>query len=122
MMPTLLFRLQGVDSEEAREVRQLLEDHSLEFFETSAGWWGTGVAAIWLVDDTDATRARELLDTYQSMRVLEAKRRKDLGLDGSNSSVWRRLLQQPGYVISAVVAVLLILVLSIWPFVTMLDD
>ena len=120
-MPTLLFRLQGVDAEEAQEVRQLLKDHALEFYETSAGWWGTGVAAIWLVDDTEAAKARDLLDEYQGKRALEARRRNDLGLNGADNSFWRRVLQQPLYVSSVVVAVLLILALSIWPFVTMLD-
>ena len=121
-MPTLLFRLQGVDAEEAQEVRQLLEDHALEFFETSAGWWGTGVAAIWLLADTEAARARELLDDYQSERVAQARRRSGSGSEGANDSVWRRILEQPLYFSSVVIAVVLILALSIWPFVTMLDD
>ena len=66
----LFFRLRNGPDDEAAEVRQLLDDHSIPWFETSAGRWGISFPAIWLSDERDQVRARELLDTYQQARML----------------------------------------------------
>ena len=39
-MSKLLFRLRNVPDDEAEEVRQLLEEHGIETYETDAGNWG----------------------------------------------------------------------------------
>ena len=47
-MALLLFRLRNVPDDEADEVRHLLNENSIEFYETSAGNWGISMPAIWL--------------------------------------------------------------------------
>jgi hypothetical protein len=39
-MAKILFRLNGVSDEEANDVRELLANHAIDFYETSAGNWG----------------------------------------------------------------------------------
>ena len=50
-MPELLFKLRNVPDDEAEEVRQLLNDHEINFYETRAGGWGISMPGIWLPDD-----------------------------------------------------------------------
>lgn len=74
-MPILLFRLNGVPEDEADEVRQLLDSHRIDYYETQAGRWGISLAAIWLRDG-DADReeeARRLIDDYQERRSASAR-------------------------------------------------
>ncbi|MDX1464786.1 MAG: DUF6164 family protein, partial [Halomonas sp.] len=64
-MAKLLFHLGNVPDEEAEAVRRLLDEHAIATYETRAGFWGLGVAAIWLRDEAQRERARALIDAYQ---------------------------------------------------------
>lgn len=67
-MAVLIFRLNGVSEEEAQDVRDLLDNNALDSYETSGGRWGVSVAGLWLVNDGDRAKARELIDAYQLER------------------------------------------------------
>ena len=72
-MAIQIMRLRGVPEDEADEVRGLLDDHGIQFYETPAGVFGMSMPAIWLPDDSQLLQARELLDSYQSDRVRLAR-------------------------------------------------
>ncbi|MDT8385447.1 MAG: DUF6164 family protein [Gammaproteobacteria bacterium] len=63
-----LFSLDGVSSDEENEIRELLEENNIEFYETPHGDWGFSQAAIWLRDDSKLREAKELIATYQRER------------------------------------------------------
>lgn len=67
-MATRLFNLRGVSDDEAEEVRALLDNHHIEYYETPPGNWGVSMPAIWLKDSNELERARELLEAYQKER------------------------------------------------------
>ena len=67
-MSKLLFRLRHVSEDEAGEVRDLLESHEIEYFETSAGLFGISFPAIWVRRDRQFATARSLIDEYQAER------------------------------------------------------
>lgn len=69
----ILFRLSGVPDDEAGDVRKLLMDNHIDFYETSAGNWGVSMPAIWLRDADDYDRARSLLDEYQQARTVRMR-------------------------------------------------
>ncbi|MCV6613928.1 MAG: DUF6164 family protein [Cellvibrionaceae bacterium] len=71
-MAKLLFKLNQVPLDEAIEVRQLLQGAEIEFYETDAGRFGFGVAALWLRDESQWGRAKTLLDNYQQERATKA--------------------------------------------------
>lgn len=107
----LLFRLNGVDDDEADEVREVLQD--FDTYETQAGRWGLSVAAIWLRHDDDLDAARQTLDAYQQARS------ERLRAEFSQQPVpdfWQRLRQRPADHIAVALAVLLIITLLLWPF------
>lgn len=67
-MPILLFSLRGVPEDEAAEVRELLNQENIDFYETSAGSWGISNPALWLKTDVDLEKAQTLLNAYQQQR------------------------------------------------------
>ncbi|MBD9357232.1 DUF6164 family protein [Methylomonas albis] len=69
-MTILFFSLRGVPADEADDVRQLLADNDIEFYETSPGNWGISTPAIWLYQREDLDNARQLFDEYQQQRAL----------------------------------------------------
>jgi hypothetical protein len=68
IMAKLLFRMRHVPDDEAQEVRALLEQNNIDFFETFPGNWGISMPALWLKDEDQYAEARDLLDTYQDDR------------------------------------------------------
>lgn len=67
-MPVIAFRLNGVPEDEAEDVRALLAERGIDYYETSAGNWGVSLAAIWLRDESRLPEAREAIDRYQTER------------------------------------------------------
>lgn len=67
-MPILLFALKNVPEDEAAEIRALLDIHAIDFYETSDGNWGFSMPAIWLSDNTQLTKAQQLLADYHVER------------------------------------------------------
>ena len=69
-MAHLLFKLKGVPETEADEVRALLTEHQIDFYETPPSIWGVSMEAIWLRDDEQLVTAQQLLHEYQQRRIL----------------------------------------------------
>ena len=64
-MSRIAFHLNGVPEEEINDVRTLLDDAGIEYYETSAGRWGISTAAIWIRNDDDFEAARAVIEQYQ---------------------------------------------------------
>ncbi|MBS9403428.1 hypothetical protein KG088_07290 [Halomonas sp. TRM85114] len=121
-MATLLFRLNNVPDEEADEVRALLDDHGFDTYETRAGFWGLGVAAIWLQDDKQLASARQVIDQYQQALGERVRREHDdLAAKGQAPSLWRRLRHHPLRVLFFTTVAAVVLALSLLPFVWLID-
>ena len=72
-MAKLLFRMRDVPDDEAEEVRELLTQNKITFFETFAGNWGISMPGLWLVNEQQFDEARALLDEYQEARSTRVK-------------------------------------------------
>ena len=72
-MAKLLFRMRDVPDDEAEEVRELLTQNEIPFFETFAGNWGISMPGLWLVNEQQFDEARALLDEYQEARSTRVK-------------------------------------------------
>ncbi|ARN74753.1 DUF6164 family protein [Oceanicoccus sagamiensis] len=110
-MSILLFKLNGVSDEEAYEVRELLDEHQIDYYETDAGRWGISVAALWLVDKEQLERSRALLEEYQQQRQRQY-REPPLPLA-------TRFKQAPLQHLLIIVAIAAIAYISIVPFLTL---
>ncbi len=67
-MSNLVFKLNSVPDDEANEIRQLLDEAEIPFYETDSGRWGLGFAAIWMKDNERLENAKDLIQDYQMAR------------------------------------------------------
>lgn len=109
-MSVIVFRLNGVEFEEAEAVRQLLTSEDIAFYETSEGRFGVSLAAIWLHQDDDFDRARALIDEYQQQR--SQCRPEPI-------SLWQRFKLAPVQCVVLVLAVIALIYWSIMPFLVL---
>ncbi len=68
-MPKLLLSLRLAEDDEADDVRELLDAHGVDWYETRPGFWGISAGGIWLRDLERAAEVKALLDGYQRRRV-----------------------------------------------------
>lgn len=116
-MPVLLFKLKHVPEDEAEEVRQLLQNHHIAFYETPPGRWGVSVHGIWLTDNSQLDQARVLLQEYQIERRQRMRRRyAELRASGELPSFADRIRREPIKFILLILFVLFIIYLSVYPF------
>jgi hypothetical protein len=113
-MAILLFSLRGVPEDEAYEVRELLNEHEISFYETSAGNWGVSMPALWLRDDKNLEKARQLLNDYQQQRQIKQRQlylqRKQAG---EGKTLFHSFKEKPLLFISYLVVILLVTYVSI---------
>ncbi|WP_221799200.1 DUF6164 family protein [Oceanobacter mangrovi] len=112
-MAKLVFHLNGVPQEEADQVRTTLDQHGISYYETNAGRWGISVAAIWLHHDEELAQARALIEEIQA-----ELHNNPPAVPSFRQKFWQR----PVDVVLAMIAVLIVLGLSLWPFLTAFND
>ncbi len=116
-MANLLFKLSNVPDDEAMDIRELLSEQEIYFYETHAGFWRMGIDAIWLTDATHAERARELIRAYQLERTAkQQKNYAELVEQGQAPSLWQNICAAPVRFIGLIVAVIFVLGLTLVPF------
>lgn len=115
-MARLLLNLRNVPDDEAHEVRSLLNEHGIDFYETPPSRWGISMGGIWLHRDDELHQARRLLADYHAQRAVQARElyehRKRNGDVDTFATVLRR---RPAEVLMAVAVAGGILALMLWP-------
>ena len=113
-MAILLFSLRHVPDDETADIRELLEENHIEFYETNAGNWGISMPAIWLRDEQQHEQARHLINEYQELRRItiqeEYSRMKE---SGEAPTFLKNLWHYPAQTILFIAAMVLVLYLSI---------
>lgn len=116
-MSRLLLNLRHVPDDEAEDVRNLLDEAGIEWYETPIGRWGISLGGIWVRDREVLPRARELLrdydrDRFQRARADYAERARR----GELETIVHRLVQDPVGVFLRLGAVAFIIFLMLYPF------
>ncbi len=120
-MPTLVFRLRNVPEDEADDIRTLMDESELDWYETSAGNWGIAMPAIWVRNDEDSPKARDLINNYQINR--QAERRSDYlnaVETGTAPSLSKRIREQPFKTGGIILFCLFILYVTLNPFLRLI--
>ena len=116
-MTTKLFSLKGVPDDEAAEIRELLHNQGIDYYETPAGNWGISVAAIWLNDDSQVARAKLLIEQYQRERLIRVKEEyAQLQKEGKQRTVIDLIKENPVRFFVYLVVIAIILYFSTKPF------
>ncbi|WP_049632127.1 DUF6164 family protein [Cellvibrio sp. pealriver] len=120
-MARLLFRLAQVPDDEAADIRALLDEHQIRYYETDAGFFRVGLDAIWLADGAQEERARELIREYQAERAVRQQQNyAQLVEAGQVPSMWQHFCAQPIRFIASAVAIIFVAGLTLVPFVMLL--
>lgn len=113
-MAKLLFRLRGVPDDEADDIRELLSDHEIDFYETSAGNWGLSMPGIWIKEDERFQEARKLIDEYQKARIVKVRAEyARLKKEGKVKTFTERVKENPIQIIFFLAIIFMVLYLQV---------
>lgn len=112
-MAILIFKLRYVPDDEAHEVRELLSDNDIDFYETSAGAFGISMPGLWLKNEAQLEKARQLIDEYQQLRQARAREEYEQGTARTFMDMFK---EAPVRYISFVLTIILICYLMIFAF------
>lgn len=116
-MAVQIFNLRGVPDDEAEDIRQLLADHHIEYYETPAGLWGISSPGLWITDDDQRPQAANLLAQYQQQRALDARQRYEAQkAQGQHLTLWGLVRLHPLRYVAALLAIAFIVFVSVGPF------
>jgi len=121
-MSKLLFDLRNVPDDEADEVRALLDEHGIDYYETKPAAWGLFGGGIWVVDDAVIVEAKRLLADYQLRRQAAARAAYAAARrDGTAESIWTTLRQQPRNALLLLLMIIAVVALTVLPFLLLGD-
>jgi len=119
-MAVLLFKLNAVPDDEADDIRGLLTDNDINYYETSAGNWGISVAGIWLRNKDQLEQATRLIDEYEQARYQHARAEyQKLRAEGRQRTLLDMIKESPLRFLAYLVVIGLILYFSIKPFMAL---
>lgn len=117
-MAKLVFKLRDVPEDEAQDVRELLYENNIEFYETHAGNWGIGMAGIWIKDNNRYAEAMTRIDQYQKERSDRFYQHyADLEDSGHAPSLFGNMRDNPLRFLVYIFSIAVILYISIIPFI-----
>jgi len=121
-MSALLFRLRNVPDDEADEIRELLTENKITFYETSAGNWGISLPGIWVKDKAQLSSAKLLLEAYEQERVTRVQAEyEQLARSGQAQTLMDVIKSNPVRFIAYVAIIALILTISLKPFFDLVE-
>jgi len=119
-MAKLLFKLKSVFDDEADDIKNLLTDNQIDFYESPAGNWGISMHALWLNDESQYETAKNLIDKYQLERSARIQQEiQQQRENGEFESLLQRIQNRPLQFIIYTAFILFILYISIVPFLEM---
>lgn len=120
-MSRLLIKLRHAPEDEIEEIRGLLQQQRIDFYETQAGPWGISAPAFWLKDEQQYERAKALINDYEEQRFRAQRAEYErLRRAGQHRTFLQNLAENPVQIILYCAIAGLILYFSISPF--FLDD
>lgn len=115
-MTKRLLTLRNVPDDEAREVREMLDDLTIAYYETPPSRWGISMGGIWIRSDADFSQARTALDRYQVERALRARAEYQTRLRSGEAETFATVLRQrPVQVVAYIAIAGGIILLMLWP-------
>lgn len=118
MKAVQLFILRGVPEDEADDIRKLLLDNEIDYYETPAGNWGISMPAIWLNDADQLDEARALVEKYQQERYIKARDEyAQLSKQGKDETLIDKIRNDPLRFVIYLAIIAIIVYFSTKPFI-----
>ncbi|WP_096526115.1 DUF6164 family protein [Candidatus Nitrosoglobus terrae] len=119
-MACKLFSLRDVSEDEAEEIRELLNKNEINYYETPSSIWGISTAAIYLKNEHLLEKANLLITRYQTEKAYKARKEHEkLKREGKTETIIDRIKKDPIKIISHLMLIIIILYLSIKPFISL---
>ncbi|MFO7603804.1 MAG: DUF6164 family protein [Gammaproteobacteria bacterium] len=116
-MAVLIFKIRFVPEDEVQEVRELLQDNNIDFYETSAGTFGISMPGLWLRNEDQLQDARQLVEEYQQLRQHRAREDYALQQSQGTARTFGDMFQEaPLRYITFILVILLICYITIFAF------
>jgi hypothetical protein len=116
-MAKLLMNLRNVPDDEADDVRAMLDEHQIAFYETRPSIWGVSAGGIWVTEDAAFADARRAMDVYQHQRATRARADYAAAKRAGTADTFVSLLRaDPARVLLRVLGILFALGLVTIPF------
>ena len=109
-MAVQLFNLRNVPDDEADEIRALLQEHSIDYYETPAGNWGISMPSLWINDESQLEQARALIEQYQQERQRISRE------ESQPRTLVEMVREHPMRYLAYLALIALILYISVTPF------
>jgi len=117
-MSKLLFDLRNVPDDEADDVRALLDEHGISYYETKPAAWGLFGGGIWITEDECIGEAKSLLSSYQLQRQASARAAYAAARrDGTAETLWTTLRREPRNALVLLITIIFVVGLTVLPFV-----
>jgi hypothetical protein len=117
-MAKLLLNLRNVPDDEVADVRLLLEENHIDYYETQPSMWGVSAGGIWLREQSQYQDAKSLMAAYQQQRGEQARARRRDELQAGTAETFTSLLRtRPLFVVLVLVGMVLAAALVLLPFV-----
>lgn len=117
-MAKLLLNLRNVPEDEAEDVRAFLREARIEHYETRPSPFGISAGGIWVREDDDVPRARQLMARYQRERATRVRsERLRAEREGTAETFADVARAQPLRVALTVLAILVLVALMALPAV-----
>lgn len=113
-MALLLFSLRHVPDDEADDIRDLLTENQINFYETYAGNWGISMPAIWLSDEAQHEQARQLIYEYERQRqAFQQEEYAKLKKTGEANTFLKNLWHYPAQTVLFIASIIMVIYISI---------
>lgn len=115
-MSKLLMNLRNVPDDEAADVRAMLDQHRINYYETQPSRWGISFGGIWVKEATDFAEAKRLMADYQAGRQQRARDEYETALREGRAETFLSVLRKdPARVALTVLGILFMLALLALP-------
>ncbi len=116
-MAKLIFKLKSVPNDEADDIKNLLTENKIDFYESPAGNYEVSLHALWVKDEAQCIQAKQLIDEYQLKRSQRIRLETQQKIDkGEFETFFQRILNRPVQFIIHLAIILFILYVSIMPY------
>lgn len=116
-MAKRLLNLRNVPADELDDVGALLERNDIAFYVIEPSMWGISGGGIWIEDDAQIGRAKQLMGEYQSQRQSNARAEHAAAKAAGTAETFESQLRtRPLQVIGAVIGIVMALALLALPY------
>ncbi|TWI12016.1 DUF6164 family protein [Aerolutibacter ruishenii] len=115
-MSKLLMNLRNVPDDEADDVRAMLDQRRIAYYETKPSRWGISFGGIWVTEASDFAEAKRLMAIYQAGRQQRARdEHESAKRAGTAETFWSVLRNDPVRVVLTMLGIVFMLALLALP-------